>query len=101
MTFLKKVWLFISKSSADPKATSLTVKFALLGIIPYIMQALSLVCAVGQQCYSVDATLLEVAFEAIADGVFYVLMLVSVAGSLYGAARKIVRTFKGENLVIE
>lgn len=97
---MKKVFSFLAKSSADPSQTSLTVKFALLGIIPYAMQALSLVCEFGSQCYSIDPTLLETIASAIAEAVFYFLTLVSIGGALYGLGRKLYRTFRGENLAL-
>lgn len=75
--------------------------FALVGIIPYIMQAVGLACDFGYQCYEVDANLLELAFQAIADGVFYALTLVSVLGTLWGLGRKIYRTATGKNEAIK
>lgn len=98
---MKKFVKFITKSSTDPKATSATVKFGLLGTIPYIMQALGLVCQFGYQCVDVDPSLLETIVDAVANGVFYTLALVSVFGSLWGAGRKLYRTFTGQNLAIK
>jgi len=96
-----KIINFLLKSSADPKATSATVKFALLGAIPYLMQALDLVCQFGQQCYSLDPSLLETIVDALANGVFYTLSLVAVAGTIWGAGRKLYRTITGKNLAIK
>lgn len=85
------------KSSADPQKTSLTIKAALLGVIPWAMQALNLVCQLGHQCYDVDPNLLETTVDALANGVFYTLSLVSVGLTIYGAGRKIALTFTGRN----
>ena len=99
-SFLKKVWAFIIKSSANPKATSATVLFALVGIIPYIMQAIGLACQFGSQCYDLDPNILELIATSIADGVYYSLYLVSILGTLWGLCRKLYRTFAGTNLVL-
>lgn len=96
----KKIWTFIVKSSADPKATSLSIKFALLGAIPYAMQALDLVCQFGHQCYDIDPSLFTTIIDALASGVFYTLSLVSVIGTLWGLGRKLYRTFTGRNEAI-
>lgn len=97
---MKKIIKILLKSSADPKATSLSVKFALVGIIPYIMQALSLVCDLGNQCIDYDTNIFEIAINAISNGVFYSLSLVSVIGTLSGLARKLYRTATGNNLAL-
>jgi len=98
---MTKIWTFITKSSADPKATSASIKFALLAVIPYIMQALSIACDFGQQCYDVDPSLLETGFDAIANGIFYSLSLVSVVGTIHGLVRKFIRTATGNNLALQ
>ena len=98
---MKNIITFLLKSSADPRATSLSVKFALFGAIPYLMQALSLVCDFGNQCYSVDASVFEVAFEALANGLYYLLSLISIFGTLYGLGRKLYRTVVGTNLALK
>jgi hypothetical protein len=97
---MKKIINFLIKSSADPKATSASIKFALVGIVPMIMQALNLVCDFGRQCYDIDASLLMLAIDAIANGVFYALSLVAVIGTVYGVARKLYRTVTGNNLAL-
>lgn len=96
-----KIINFLLKSSADPRAVSLTVKGILLSLIPYALHSLELVCAFGAQCYSLDANVLEVAIEAIADGVFYGLMFLSVGMTFWGALRKVWRTLSGKNLAIK
>lgn len=92
---------FILKSSADPRAISLTVKGALLGIIPTIMQVLDLACDFGHQCYQVNPSLFEAFVTAIADGTFYLFTLISVGLTIYGLARKLWRTLLGENLALK
>lgn len=98
---MKTLINFIIKSSADPKATSATVKFALLGLIPYAMQAADLVCQFGYQCVDIDPTLLETTVDALASGTFYLLSLISVIGVLWGLGRKLYRTVTGQNRAIQ
>lgn len=98
---MKKIFNFIIKSSADPKATSMTVRFALLGAIPYLMQALGLVCQFGYTCIDVDPTLLEAIVDGIANLIYSLLAMISIAGATYGLARKLYRTIKGENLALK
>jgi len=98
---MKTIIDFIIKSSADPRATSLTVKAALLGLIPFIMQALDIACDFGSQCYSLQPTLLETIVTAITDGTFYLLSLISIVGVIYGLVRKVYRTIMGENEVLK
>lgn len=97
---LKTIYNFIVKSSADPKAVSASVKYALVGIVPMIMQALNLVCGLGVQCYDLDSNLFMVGIDAIANGVFYGLSFVAVIGTFYGVARKLYRTVTGNNLAL-
>jgi hypothetical protein len=73
-------WLFTS--SADPRQTSLTVKAALLGVLPLILHF------VGQD---VDA---NVIVEMIGDVVFWGLTIISSLSFLFGALRKLWLTFK-------
>lgn len=98
---MSTITTFLLKSSADPKQTSATVKFALLGIIPYIMQVTNLVCEFGSQCYSIDPNLLETIASALAEGTYYLLLLISVMGTLWGASRKLWRTVTGKNLALK
>lgn len=98
---MKKLLRFVLTSSADPKQVSASVKFALLALIPYAMQALDLVCSFGNQCYSVDASVLEIGIKAVADGTFYALSFVAAIGTLWGVLRKVYRTFTGQNLAMK
>jgi hypothetical protein len=93
---MKKIFDFIVRSSADPRAVSLTVKMTLLGLIPYLMQATDLVCQYGHSCMLIDASLLETFVETITASVFYTLTLISTLGVIYGLGRKIWRTVIGE-----
>lgn len=95
---LETIWLFIVKSSADPKAYSLAVKSLMLGSIPYLMQTLDLVCVFGKQCVTIDASTLQTLAQQIADGVFYVLALIATLGFIWGTARKAWRGIRGEHL---
>jgi len=94
---MKKILDFCLKSSADPKRTSLTIKMALLGIIPYAMQAFGWVCEIGQTCLDIDQNLLERLVSGISETVFLLLSLVSVIGIVYGLFRKILTTMEGDN----
>ncbi len=98
---MHKVLKFILRSSANPQATSATVKFALLGIIPYIMQAAGIACQFGYNCVELSPSLLELIFVSLADATFYILTLVSIVGTIYGATRKFYLTIIGENLAIK
>jgi hypothetical protein len=98
---MKIIFDFIVRSSADPQAISSTIKYALLGAIPFLMQALDIVCQFGYQCVAFDPSLLEVFFDAIASGIFYLLTLVSVAGTTWAAGRKIYRTATGQNKALQ
>lgn len=80
---------------------SLMVRSALLGFIPYVMQATDIVCQWGHTCMLVNVSELEVLVEAVVAAVFYVLTLVSAIGVLWGAARKVWLTFTGQNQVLK
>lgn len=108
MEYLKTIWHWLVKSSADPRATSLTVKSTLLGgltlVTGHVVQALDLVCTFGYKCYYLDPSLIDelrLAIDAIAEGFYYALMLVAIGGTIVGAVRKIVRTLKGTNHVLQ
>lgn len=93
----KTIINFILKSSADPTKTSATIKFALLGIIPFIMQAWGIVCEFGYECTLVDTTLLEAVFNLISQTVFFSLSLISIIGTIWALFRKVSRTVGGTN----
>lgn len=97
---MRTIFNFIVKSSADPKATSLTVKALLVGTIPFILTTLDVVCAVGQYCFDVDRSGLEMAVEGIVQTVYYVTLAFASIGGTYGLLRKLWRTARGENLAI-
>lgn len=94
---MRKIINFIIKSSADPKQTSATIKFALLGLIPYAMASLGLVCDLGYTCISVNETILERYITTIADTVFLTLTFISAIGTLWGFSRKMYLTATGQN----
>lgn len=94
---MKTIINFIMRSSADPVKTSRTIKGIGLMAVPYLMQVFELACEFGQQCYRVDASEFEVIIQALADGAFYGLSLVGAGMALYGAIRKLFRTFTGMN----
>jgi len=94
---MSQIIQFILRSSANPNATSASIKFALIGVIPYLMQAFDLACDFGYQCYNVDPTLLNTMVEALANGAFYLLSLISIVGTIWGLTRKLYLTMIGEN----
>lgn len=99
---------FLLKSSADPRATSLTLRAGLLTAITFsagqLATILGIFCQAGFTCYVLEPTLVDqVRYIAtqITEGVYYALMTISVGATVYGAARKLYRTIRGENLAIK
>lgn len=88
-------WIFVS--SANPRNASLTVKMALLGIVPWVMQAIGIACALDTICIDLDQSALEAIATDVAQIVYYGLTIVSSVGLLYGLGRKIWRTVFGDN----
>lgn len=70
------------KSSEDPARVSLTVKSALVAILPIVMMLTG-----------VDDSESDLLINTIADIVFYGLSLVSAVGVVYGFGRKLWNTF--------
>lgn len=79
---LKSLIQWFVKSSADPERISLTVKSALVAILPIIM----LVAGISDS----ESSLLV---DTITDIVFYGLSLVSAVGVVFGFCRKLWNTF--------
>lgn len=90
-------YAFILKSSADSQKTSATVKYALLGLIPLLMQATDIVCRYGYECVALDASLLEQIVDTVALFIFLSLSALSALGILFGLFRKVYLTAIGEN----
>jgi hypothetical protein len=95
--FFLEIYVFLARSSKDPRNSSLAAKSFMLMAIPYLMQALGLVCAFGMQCIEIDPSLLEQITGFIADAIYYTLGLISVAGFVWGSVRKIWLTIAGRN----
>ena len=105
--FFTVLWRFIAKSSADPKQTSATVKFFLLGVIAWLggqgLELLGVICDLGGYCYQYywsDPSILDQARQAVdvsAQAIYYALTLVSVIGTAWGAWRKMWRTATKQN----
>ena len=100
MRYVKQAWQWIVQSSANPQATSLSVKMALLGIVPYALNIATAACGFGLVCLGVDAVGFNDVVEAISDTVFSGLTIVSSLGFIYGFGRKIVLSVKGRNQVV-
>ena len=75
-------------SSADPKQLSLTIKGALMLIVPL---AAMVIKAVGGDVTNYD---LEQIVDIITDLVFFVGSIVSLGAILWGAVRKLLNSFK-------
>ncbi len=88
-------WIFVS--SSDASKWSLTVKAALLGAIPVIMQVVHLACGFNVFCLNVDGDLLTQLFSAVANLVYAGLALVASIGVVYGLARKVYLSITGQN----
>lgn len=99
--FLERLVTWLLHSSADPRKMSLTVKMALLSVVPWVMQTLGFACALGTVCVAFDQSMLEVVAADIAQVVYYVLTAVSMLGFAYGAVRKIWRTLTGQNKALQ
>ncbi|MEQ9135768.1 MAG: hypothetical protein RLO51_11205 [Thalassobaculum sp.] len=80
---------------------SLTVKMALLSLVPWAMQAIGIVCALDTICIDLDETALEAIAADVGQFAYYILTLVSTVGLLYGLGRKVWLTLKGENRAME
>lgn len=98
---MTKLFKFIMRSSADPMKTSRSVKGALMLTIPFVLQALDLVCGIGQYCFDVNNGALEELFESVAQLVYFITLAVGAIMSAYGIGRKVIRTISGQNLAIK
>lgn len=100
MSIFTKIGRFVLLSSADPQKTSASLKFALLGAIPYIMHATGMVCELGYTCTTIDPNILEQIATVTADLIFSLLTLISLVGTAFGLVRKLYRTATGQNRAI-
>lgn len=93
-------WVWLVNSSADPSKYSMAVKFALLGLVPYVLQATALACGFGlpHGCITLDQNALAAVVEALSNIVFWVLSILSALGFVYGFIRKLYRTAVGTNV---
>lgn len=93
---LQWVWL----SSADPRKTSLSVRMALLGVVPFVLNFVMGACGIGLVCLGVDAEGLNQAVGVIENIVFWSLSIVAGIGFLYGFGRKLWLSATGDNKVV-
>lgn len=98
---MKTIFNFIVKSSADPKATSLTVRAFLVGLIPITIKILGLACGFGVTCLPVDTSMLQAIVEGVTNAVYFLLAAGSAVFFVYGLFRKIYLTYKGRNQAIQ
>lgn len=89
------------RSSVDPHKTSMTVKYALIGIIPYVMQASDMVCEFGYTCMNFSDSFLNQMVDAITLSIFGGLTVISATGAIYGLMRKVVNTWNGTNKALQ
>ena len=96
----KKLYQWLVHSSADPNKTSLSVKMALLAVVPYVLNLVTAACGLGLVCLGVDAESLNQVVKVIADIVFWALSIVSGVGFVIGFGRKLWLSLKGQNMVV-
>jgi hypothetical protein len=92
MNFFKNAWSWLVQSSADPARISLTVRGALLALVPTILGIVSAACGFGVVCLGVDEPTLNQFIEAIVAIIQAVLALVAAFWLIWGLIRKIVIT---------
>ncbi len=88
-------WLLVSSEDATKYST--TVKMALLGLIPYIMQGVGITCGLNLICPAVDTNQLTQIAMSISNIVFLGLSLIAALGTIFGLARKVTKTVDGTN----
>lgn len=91
-------WVFLS--SENPKQASLTVKFALLWVIPWLVKIAMLACGFGFTCISVDANWLTQLAGYVELIAYYGFALIGSLGALYAFGRKIGNTLEGNNAAL-
>lgn len=97
---LSAIWLWLTRSSVNPQAVSLSVKMFLLAFIPYTMNLVLYSCSLGFMCLSVSVDEVTTVINAVASLVFWSLSIVSGVGFVWGVIRKVVTTTTGTNAVI-
>jgi hypothetical protein len=80
---------WIVTSSSDPSRYSLMFKGAAMMAIPYVLQALQLVCGLTLICLSVDGSVLTSVVDTVANIIYLVFSLVGAMAFLWGLGRKI------------
>lgn len=88
-------WVFVS--SADATKISLTVKMALLGVIPFVMQAIGITCGLHALCPAVSADQLSEIALSLSNTVFLALTLIASIGTAVGLIRKVILSLQGQN----
>lgn len=94
---LRKIvqWVFVS--SSNPEQVSGSVKFALLGVIPVVIQALGLACGFQVLCIEATPSELEAVVAAMANVLYFGLSAVAAIGFVLSFGRKVYRTAAGTN----
>lgn len=95
---MKKIFNWIWKSSADPKKVSMSVRYALLALIPATLKVIATACGFGLICLGVTAEGLNTFVDAIVDVVYALLLFISSLGFVYGFLRKIYNTVTGKSV---
>ena len=88
-------WVFVS--SSNPEKVSGTVKYALLGVVPVVIQALGLACGFQILCVDVAPSALEAVALAVANFVYFGLSAIAAIGFVLSFGRKVYRTAAGTN----
>lgn len=98
---MKNLFMWLVRSSVDPRRTSLTIRMFLLAIVPYLVHAVALLCGFGFVCLGIDSEWFATIIEVIENIVFWSLSIIAGIGMIYGAIRKVWTTVHGTNAVIE
>ncbi len=98
---IDKILDFLLISSKDPKEWSASFKFALLGLVPVVLHAVSVACNFGLYCIGVDAASLNELVNVLSMIVFYSLSLISAIGFLVTFSQKLIRTAEGKNKALK
>lgn len=91
---MKKFWAWLLLSSEDPNQASLMVKAGLSAAVTYI------VFFTGLFHRGANASEIQVAFDQIGALVGAVLMVIHSVRAIWGATKKIIKTFSGTNEVL-
>lgn len=85
------IFEWLVRSSADPAKLSLTIRGALVALVPIVLSTLSAICGFGIACLGVDETTLNQLVESIIAIVNAVLLVVGAVVAFVGLIRKLAK----------